>query len=385
MGVLPDWKTITGVAVVGAAVYTGCKVVRWRQKKQREMFAKQVAKVELHCHLGGSVRTATLIELAKNKKLVEEEQAFLRDLKGEHSRSLRTCFKIFDLVYKVIDNHEALRRILRELLIDLSADNVFYVEVRSSPRALADGTTKEEYVTLLIEEIKLFLGDHSGAQPSSRAMDVRLLVSIDRSKSVEHAWDVLNLVKKVRQNDPDELICGFDFCGNPMNGRFEDFRLVFHSIRDLGLKITVHAAELMNNVDTDTIIAFGPDRLGHMLYLDAPRVNYLLERRIPVEICPTSNIKTNKLSGIKEHPTLKLWNRHQYPFSISTDDCGVVFDTRPSDELVLVANLFRWSIREMAQFCENVASHTFLPPKRQQILRAAMHEHNQRVLELRSY
>jgi len=349
---------------------------------ERMRFAKEVAKVELHCHLNGSVRMSTLCDLAKGK-LSQEDEEFLEFIRVETKRPLKICFRIFDLIYKVIDNSMCVRRILRELLEDLREDNVVYAEIRTTPRALID-IGKEEYIAVICDEVNTFLSSQKErGEEQRRRMDVRLIMSIDRSKSVEVAQETLQILRKVlKLGGIYDRIVGLDFGGNPTKNSFLQFEQVFRKAREeLKLYTTIHTSELRDSEnETDAIVAFGPDRLGHVLCLTRPQVNYLLEKRIPVEICPTSNMRTLRLEELRRHPTLKAWIGHDYPFSISTDDAGVVFDTMPSVELAQVANFAYWSTTEMARFCERTALQSFLPASDRDALRRSMEEHNALLL-----
>ena len=105
---------------------------------------------------------------------------------------------------------------------------------------------------------------------------------------------------------------------------------------------------MANDADTDAILAFRPDRLGHALRLSAAHVAALEAAPIPIELCPTSNMKTLRLSSLAEHPTLRRWIEGGYPVSISTDDFGV-FSTDASAELALVADALALPPRRIAE------------------------------------
>jgi len=345
-----------------------------RRRANRRRFAKEVAKIELHCHLNGSIRMATLIDLAQGK-LSKEDMQYLNEIQQDTQRSLITCFKIFDLIYKVITTTSDVKRILRELLEDFIEDGVHYVEIRTTPRALKD-CDKRGYITLICEEIQQFKDNNK--------IDVRLIIGVDRSKSVEEAKDTLQILYDliVLQKGIYQFIVGMDLAGNPLRGQFDEYQKIFKEARELlKLKITIHVAEIQNREDeSNTVLIFNPDRLGHALCLKREHINVIEEQRIPIEICPTSNMKTLGLQSLSQHPTLKLWIKDNHPFCLSTDDAGVVFDTMPSNELALVANSRNWSITQMAKFCEQQATFTFLSDEGKKDLYTKVKKHNDKLL-----
>ena len=108
--------------------------------------------------------------------------------------------------------------------------------------------------------------------------------------------------------------------------------------------------------DTASILTFRPERLGHALLLERDEWVSLHARPIPIELCPTSNMKTLRLSSLAEHPTLRRWIEGGYPVSISTDDFGV-FSTDASAELALVADALALPPRRIAELAAAALGH----------------------------
>lgn len=227
-----------------------------------------IPKLELHAHLAGSIRRETLFELASAARITVPNGKI--DLKG--------AFTLFPIVHKVIASKQILKRVLLEVIEDYMTENTIYLELRTTPRALPDGTTPEEYVRVLVDAIN----DHNIA--NGDIMLVKLILSIDRTKSFGEAMEVLNLAKsydfydkRSLPSDPIRIIVGLDFSGNPLGGTFDDFSPLFDQAKESGLKITLHTAEtkeLSENIsatfeedETSYVISFGADRLGHALHL----------------------------------------------------------------------------------------------------------------------
>jgi adenosine deaminase len=216
-----------------------------------------VPKIELHAHLHGSIRLSTLQELSKEKGVLLETSSEL---------NLDRCFKLFGTLHKVVSSVDTLKRITREVLEDYMSENTIYLELRSTPRNLSDGTTVERYVEVLVDLIE----QHNIANGDK--MLVKLILSIDRSSRFSDALDISELAGDYRfisngTDYPVRTIVGLDFSGNPHGGRFEDFSPLFDTARDRGLGLTVHTAEtreLSDSVDprtdeddTESILNFG--------------------------------------------------------------------------------------------------------------------------------
>jgi adenosine deaminase len=124
---------------------------------------------------------------------------------------------------------------------DAAKDNVIYLEIRTSPRSLPDGTSSLEYVTSL----KTWIMEYNAK--AATGLLVKLVLSVDRSQGLSKAFETMRIIEEVGLFDPqthDQVIVGLDFSGNPLGGRFEDFVSVFHRARELGLKTAIHCGEV---------------------------------------------------------------------------------------------------------------------------------------------
>ena len=312
---------------------------------------RRIPKAELHAHLHGCARLSTIAELAPAGVDTSHLQ-----LENTDHRSLSECFAIFATIHQTVTNLAAVRRIAREVLEDFAADNVRYLELRTTPRALHDADV-EAYVRTVLSE----LAAHEVRCPS---MTVRLLLSIDRTGGLERALETVMLAARLRSEErslASRYIVGLDFSGNPTKGSFGDFLPAFNLARDqCGLRIAVHAGEVDHEADTASILAFRPDRLGHALLLSASDFTRLQADPIPIELCPTSNRLTLRLDSMSKHPTMGMLIRRAYPVSISTDDSGV-FGTTPSEELALAAETCALTHAQVVALAAAPLEHAFEP------------------------
>ncbi|KAL3790056.1 hypothetical protein ACHAWO_004813 [Cyclotella atomus] len=382
-------------------------------------FCKHLPKIELHAHLNGSIRESTLVELARERSV--SLPAKLLQHEAEHHdadrdalffntkpRSLEECFEIFSYIPKCVDDVAALKRITREVLEDFANDNVVYLELRTGPKVLLmdhcapemGSCSKKQYLQTILSIMSLFENQekdrHNHDMSSSTEklvrlpMTPRLIVSVDRSGTVEQAQENINLAIQMVALYPDHVV-GVELGGNPTRNDFRRFEPLFQKARDHGLLISIHCGEVPSATDefdtSDTtlkkayeeasaVLQFRPDRLGHALLLPNDLMNKLMQQPIPIECCPTSNVMTlelalhhggNLIGGLKMHPQLQKWIERKYPFSINTDDSGI-FCTNLTKEYLLVAKVFGLHENDLADIAIRAVDHIFDKPKRDALI-----------------
>ncbi|KAF4725048.1 hypothetical protein FOZ62_030020 [Perkinsus olseni] len=249
------------------------------------------------------------------------------------SISLKEAFNLFHLIYEVITDSLALRRIIREALADCYEDNVMYLELRTTPRPLSDLPTRRDYVDILVEEVDRWQQQEPMRQQHKRRMDVRLILGLDRAGPIEAAEETLKLAIAWNARRPD-LFVGMDLAGNPVKGDTRDFIPLLERARCHGLKITVHTAEVPDRDDEiDAVLAFKPDRLGHALWVTDDHKNIIMQNKLGIEVCPTSNRCTLQLKSLTQHLCMQTWLSTAHKVCICTDDSGV-FSSSLSDEII---------------------------------------------------
>jgi adenosine deaminase len=335
-------------------------------------FCRAAPKVELHAHLHGSIRDETLIELMR---LRGDTEAEIGRYKFQKDRSLEECFRLFGLIHELVVDAGTVARIAREVLADFAADNVRYVELRTTPRAVeSTGMSKRDYVKTVLREMR--------AAEARHGIRARLLISVNRSQGEAAAQDALRLAREFAAGDGPRVV-GLDFSGNPASGAFADFAPVFSAARAAGLRTAVHVGEMpcacppapnpeaasRSAADTDAVLAFGPDRLGHAICLTPHQTQLLAAaarawragrgaRPPTIEVCPTSNVRTLRLSSYEQHPTVGRWVAERYPIALCTDDSGV-FSTSLSEEWAHVARSLALSTAEAGALMVEAVSGTF--------------------------
>ncbi|KAJ5069811.1 adenosine deaminase-like protein [Anaeramoeba ignava] len=223
----------------------------------------------------------------KFKNKINPEDTKLLEKGSE--RTLSDCFKLFDLIYLLIDDLEKIKRITKEVIEDFYYDNCIYLELRTTPRFLKKSSenqekaTKKEHIETIISTIK------ETTKNLNNGIVVKLILSINRAYSKEIANETIEIISQINQKD---VIIGIDFAGNPFKNKFIDFVPVLKSKRF---------------------------RLGHANYLNDEIRNLLFDSKIPVEICLTSNVKTESVPSFEKHHAKEFYKRN-HPISFCTDD-----------------------------------------------------------------
>ncbi|KAA8515486.1 hypothetical protein F0562_018903 [Nyssa sinensis] len=329
-------------------------------------------KVELHAHLNGSIRDSTLLEFAR----VLGEKGTINFSDVEHvilksDRSLREVFKLFDLIHILTTDHKTVTRITKEVVEDFAAENVVYLELRTTPkRNDSIGMSKHSYMDAVIEGLRSIntvdvdFAPHKLCEGSSHMNDmsngtvrkkiyVRLLLSIDRRETTEAAMETVKLALEMR----DLGVVGIDLSGNPIVGEWSTFFPALKFAREQGLSITLHCGEVPNKKEIQAMLDFLPGRIGHACFFEEEEMGKLKSSKIPVEICLTSNIRTASIASIDVHHFADLYNA-KHPIVLCTDDAGV-FSTSLSGEYSLASSAFDLGKKEMFQLARNTTELIF--------------------------
>ena len=314
-------------------------------------FCKSIPKIELHAHIGGSIRNSTLVELIANSNN-QQNYPELQVLKGDQ-RSLSQCFQLFDAVHDLVSSIAILKRITKECIQDFAMENCIYLELRTTPRHDIPNVTAQQYVNAVVETIRA-----CQLEEITENITVRLLLSISRAQDPTIALQTVDLAGQSDRN----IVVGLDFSGNPSKGDVNTFLPAFQRARDMyKLPITFHIGEINDPVEVEVLLnnTTKKDRLGHGLFLTAEQTQRLLDQQICIEICPTSNVRTLELTSLDQHPTLSTWlQAEEYPICISTDDRGV-FKTTLSNEYYMVAQAFQLTRADIVRMARMAVHHVF--------------------------
>lgn len=309
-----------------------------RQQPWTTDFYLELPKVELHAHLNGSISSDTMKKLiAKKPDLNINSQMTVID-KGK-KRTLEECFQMFQIIHQLTTGPEDILMVTKDVIKEFADDGVKYLELRSTPRREnATGMTKKTYVESILEGIKQ-------SKQENLDIDVRYLIAIDRRGGSLVAKETVKLAEEFFLSANDTVL-GLDLSGDPTIGQAKDFLEPLLEAKKTGLKLALHLSEIPSQKkETQVLLDLLPDRIGHGTFLNSPErgsldlVNFVRQHRIPLELCLTSNIKSQTVSSYDQHH-FGFWYSISHPSVICTDDKGV-FATCLSQEYQLAAETFK--------------------------------------------
>lgn len=296
-------------------------------------------KTELHRHLDCSIRPATLRELLTEagETVPQSEREFAaKYLVKEPMRDLGAVLGKFLAAQKALSSRDVLCRITRECIEDAHAEGIDLIELRYSPTFIQEG-----HDNLSFDDIHAGILD--GLEASSHlSVKVGLIAIFQRIKPLHVAENVLDFVLNHRHT-----FVGVDLADNEDGFDPQPFEKIFNRARANGLRVTIHAGEAPIASAADNVrIAIDrlhAERIGHGLQIANPAIprsretlEYVAKSGVLLEICPTSNVLTNAVTHLSQHP-LPVLREAGVKVSINTDDPGV-FDFNLTHEYDAVAD-----------------------------------------------
>ncbi|CAE6533350.1 unnamed protein product [Rhizoctonia solani] len=300
-------------------------------KPSQILFLEGLQKAELHAHLNGSIPISCLEQLAKSYKPQgnigsADVATSIRNLaNGVQLNEIDDFFKLFPAIYALTsDVHNlgiAARAVLNEFLeLRPSASGIKgappvaqcdYLELRSTPRVTSQ-MTRLEYVQTVLDEVEKFPADKAA-----------FIVSVDRRMSRAEADEVVDIAIKMKKEG--RRVVGVDLGGSPSANDITVFGPPLTRAREAGLGLTLHIAETSRNSSEDTMSllellpAGFKGRVGHATFLDPAAQLIVLNRRLPIEICLSSNLLAKTVLTIDVHH-VNDYMIIGHPIAISTDD-----------------------------------------------------------------
>jgi adenosine deaminase len=332
---------------------------------------RAMPKIELHRHLEGAVRLTTLVEIARefNIEMPEYEIETLRpfvQMMPDEPRTWQNFLAKFRTLRQFYLSPGVIRRIAHEAIVDAVQDNIKYMELRFTPRALCNITkcSFNEVVRLVCETVIAAAHDYD--------IQVRLIVSINRHEPLETGEAAVEAAIA----HMDMGVVGIDLAGVETNYLAYPFKDVFRRGRDAGLRVTLHAGE-WEGADSiwDAISNVGAERIGHGIRAleDPGVVNVLLEQGITLEVCPSSNVDSGVVASFESHH-LPVLIAAGLPVTINTDD-PLVSGISLTDEIFRVIRYLKFNFDDIKAMTMNAAQAVFLPDiERRELVRMFQRE-----------
>jgi adenosine deaminase len=315
---------------------------------------RRLPKAELHCHLDGSVRPQTLLDLAREYGVAmpRSDVRALRDfMRASDVHSLEEYLERFGVTLSVLQTAEALERVAYELAEDAGVDGVRYIEVRYAPTLNVEGGLS------LTDVIDAPLRGLARAERDYGIIG-RVIVCALRHLDPDVSLEVAELAVSYRLRG----VVGFDLAGPEATHPAGHHARAFAYARDHGLPCTCHAGEGAGAESVrDALHVCHADRLGHAARLveDASLIDYVGEHRVPLEICLTSNVQTGAAPSYERHPMRTYFDRG-LNVVLNTDN-RLMSDTTLSDEYAIAAERLRFTADELSTVALNGFESAFLP------------------------
>jgi len=334
---------------------------------------RRAPKVLLHDHLDGGLRPQTVIDLAREVDYqnlpstdADELGHWFRD--AADSGSLERYLETFAHTVGVMQTKESLVRVAAECAQDLAADGVVYAEVRFAPELHVEhGLTLSEVVDAVLGGFEA-----GSAQAAAEGHPIRVGTLLTAMRHAARSIEVAECAVRWR----DAGVVGFDVAG-PEKGypptRYLD---AFEYIRKENFHITIHAGESFGLPSIWEALQFaGAERLGHGVRIvdditlgpagDAEGAKlgrlaaYVRDKRVPLEMCPSSNVQTGAAASIAEHP-IRLLHDLRFRVTVNTDN-RLMSGTSMSQEFALLCEAFGYGYEDMQWFTVNAMKSAFLP------------------------
>lgn len=327
-------------------------------------------KAELHSHFDGAMRLETMLDLARRQGrmslLPADSVDGLREslLGVDTSQNLQEYLSWFKYTIGLMQDEATLERVAFEMAEDFARENVRWLEVRFGPILhTEEGLSLEHVLDAVL----------AGLRTAERQYGIQsgVIVCALRDRYVDASVRQAQAAVSRRNHG----VIGFDLAGGEAGNPAKQHLAAFYHARNHLLGLTVHAGESWGPESIRQALFYcGAHRIGHGITAvqDPELVEYIAAHRIPLEICPTSNVQTHVVGSYETHP-LKDLVRAGVPVSINTDS-RLFSHTSTTDELWLAHTRCGLTAEETRQVARAAFDHAFLPWDRKQALIAGLED-----------
>ncbi len=332
----------------------------------------ELPKALLHDHLDGGLRPRTVIELAQEYgyhalPTTDEEELGLWFNAGAKRNDLVLYLETFAHTFGVMQHRDAIERVAHECAQDLAADGVVYAEVRMAPELCTEaGLTLDEAVEAML----------AGFRSGSKGTDLTIYLICSAMRTAARSLEIAELAVRHR----DEGVVGFDIAGAEEGFPPTRHLDAFNYVQRENFHTTIHAGEAFGLPSIWEAVQFcGAERLGHGVRIvddigGAPGAeqlgrlaSFVRDRRIPLELCPTSNVGTGVCALIADHP-IGMLRRLRFRVTLNTDN-RLMSKTSMTHEMIELSEAFGWGLDDFEWLTVNAMKSAFAPfPERLRII-----------------
>ena len=323
-------------------------------------------KIELHCHLDGSLRPETIIDIAKREG-ISLPSLQIDKIKREliaplDCTSLDEYLEKFAIPNLVMQSKENLKRITFELFEDAARENVKYMEIRFAPLLhTVEGLDVEDIIQSVLD----------GMKDAEKQFDIKgnLILSCMRTMSAESAFEVVEKGKKFLGKG----VVAIDLCASEDEGFCGKFVEPIALAKEYGYRVTIHAGEtgVGKNV-LEAVELLGAERIGHGVFINDcdEAYNIVKEKHVVLEMCPTSNVQTKAVDQFSEHPIYQF-HKDGIKVTVNTDN-RTVSDTTMANECNILLKEFNISEDDYKEIYINSVDASFADSETKEMLKKYM-------------
>jgi len=330
-----------------------------------EELLRALPKTDLHCHLDGSLRLGTLLELADRQKVklpADTPEGLAKAIHmGEVCASLEDYLEAFDVTLLVLQTEEALYRAAYELAMDAAAENVRYLEVRYAPVL---HTRRGLKPTTIVDAVL------DGLRHAKRETGIKSNVIVCGIRHMDPQTSVRLAELAVAYKGKG--VVGYDLAGAEEGHPARRHQEAIQLILDNNVNVTIHAGEAYGPESiAQAVHKCGAHRIGHGVRLreHGDLLNYLNDHRIPLEMCPSSNVQTRSVQDFASHP-LRFYFDFGLRVTVNTDN-RLVTDTTLTKELLVAHREMGFTLEDVCTVLVQGFKSAFLPfREKQDLLRA---------------
>nr|BFD86417.1 adenosine deaminase [Streptomyces sp. Xyl84] len=325
---------------------------------------RRLPKAVLHDHLDGGLRPATVVELAQaaghTLPTTDPDELAAWYVEAAGSGDLVRYIATFEHTLAVMQSREGLLRTAEEYVLDLAADGVVYGEVRYAPELMVNGGLSLTEVVEAVQE-----GLAAGmARAAAAGTPVRVGTLLCGMRMFDRTREVAGLAVAFR----DAGVVGFDIAGAEDGFPPADHLAAFEHLRGESVPFTIHAGEAHGLPSIHQALQVcGAQRIGHGVRITEDIVDgklgrlagWVRDRRIALEMCPTSNLQTGAATSIAEHPVTALKDLG-FRVTVNTDN-RLVSGTTMTREMSLLVEEAGWSVEDLRTVTVNAVKSAFIP------------------------
>jgi adenosine deaminase len=319
-------------------------------------FLQELPETEIHIHMEAMVTVETILMLIRKNNLSDKLNIHNDDQLYEKFQvnNINDFIQVFYLIQSVIKTEEDFIYLVKDAKNYCRRNNIYYAEIFLAPTMfIKNGLSFEKFIYIIDEELKNKKDDDFNCE-------IKILLDVSRNYGTDNAMNNLDLLLKHRT----ESVIGIGLGGaeNLDGADAKNFKSVYNKAIENGLNVVAHAGEVTGpELIWETIRELNISRIGHGIsaIYDDKLIDYLKEKQIPLEICPTSNLFTQKyVKELSHHPIREFYDRGLY-VTVNSDDPSI-FGVELNDEYLNLYKYTNFTISEIIHLIKNNLYATFL-------------------------